>query len=86
MYDSERNFSDVRVITEKQKMESNIVNIEVNSSPIRYTVAKSILGLIQLARIAHKDVDVLTGFSLPKLQSKAVAVRTEIRYVSENGI
>lgn len=51
-----------------------IVNIEVNSSPIKQTILKTIHELIRLARIVkcHEQVEgvCLTGFSLPNLHKK----------------
>ena len=86
LYDTPNNLSDVAIMINYEQKMTNLVNIEVNSSPIEQTVSKTIHGLIQLARIVkcHEVKDVcLTGFSLPNLQKKTVAVKTEVKYDSQ---
>ena len=65
--------------------ETNLVNIEVNSSPMKETVLKSVCDLIQLVRVvkAHKVLNeevALIGFALPKLSVAGVAVEIELQY------
>ena len=91
-YDSRHNKSDVGVMEDEKINEryhgSNIVNIEVNSSPMRSTVVKTLHGLIELARIvkAHSvpnKIVTLVGFALPKLNDRGVAVRVQVWYDPE---
>ena len=81
--DSLKNRSDVGLIEvgSEGTKKTILVNMEINSSPMRYTVCKTIHGLIQLYRIvkAHGvHGEVLIGFALPKLDVKAIGVKVEI--------
>ena len=86
LYDSWKNRSDVGVIevgSEETKKKTVLVNMEINSSPMRYTVSKAICGLIQLYRIvkAHGVCGgALIGFALPKLNDKAIGVKVEVKF------
>ena len=82
LYDTPRNRGDVAVHVEG----TNLVNIEVNSSPMSETVTKVIRGLVELLRIvkAHNIKDSielkLIGFALPKLNTTGLAVKVEVSY------
>ena len=82
LYNTARNRGDVAVCVEG----TNLVNIEVNSSPMSETVTKVIHGLVELLRIvkAHninEDIELkLIGFALPKLNTNGLAVKVEVSY------
>jgi len=80
LYDSDHNKADVAVWVNN----SNLVNIEVNSSPISETVKKVTHGLIELLRVAKAhSIDQnlqLRGFALPKLEVKGLVVRVDVSY------
>ena len=87
LFDSSNNRSDVGLIevgiegTKKKK--TVLINMEINSSPMRFTVSKTICGLIQLYQIvkAHGvHGEVLIGFALPKLHDKAIGVKVEVNF------
>ena len=63
-YDTPNNLSDVAVVKNDGQKMMNLVNIEVNSSPIEQTISKTIHGLIQLARIVkcHEQVEEVEVF------------------------
>ena len=91
-YDSQHNKSDVGVMEDEKTNEkyhgSNIVNMEVNSSPMKSTVVKTLHGLIELARIVKaysipNKIVTLVGFALPKLNDQGVAVRVQVWYDPE---
>ena len=82
LYITARNRGDVAVCVEG----TNLVNIEVNSSPMSQTVRKVIHGLVELLRIvkAHnikEDIELkLIGFALPKLNTTGLTVKVEVSY------
>ena len=82
LYNTPKNRGDVAVCVEG----TNLVNIEVNSSPMSQTVTKVIHGLVELLRIvkAHNIKEVtelkLIGFALPKLNTTGLAVKVEVSY------
>ena len=82
LYDTAKNRGDVAVCVEG----TNLVNIEVNSSPMSETVRKVIHGLVELLRVvkAHnikEDIELkLIGFALPKLNTAGLAVKVEVSY------
>ena len=82
LYDTKLNKSDVGVKVQGTE-ETNLVTIEVNSSPMDFTIIKTIRGLIQLGRLvkAHgiHDQD-LVGFALPKLNTKGIAVKVNVKF------
>ena len=87
LYDTKENISDVGVISlsgqGSDEKRTNLVNIEIKSSPMEYSVVKTIHGLCQLVRVvkAHGVHDVaLIGFTLPKLFDKGIAVRVTVKY------
>ena len=82
LYNTPNNRGDVAVYVEG----TNLVNVEVNSSPMSQTVTKVIHGLVELLRIvkAHninEDIKLkLIGFALPKLNTTGLAVKVEVSY------
>ena len=82
LYDTKLNKSDVGVKVQGTE-ETNLVTIKVNSSPMDFTIIKTIRGLIQLGRLvkAHgiHDQD-LVGFALPKLNAKGIAVKVNVKF------
>ena len=82
LYDTKLNKSDVGVKVQGTE-ETNLVTIEVNSSPMDFTIVKTICGLIQFGRLvkAHgiHDQD-LVGFALPKLNAKGIAVKVNVKF------
>ena len=66
-------------------IETNLVNIEVNSSTMKETVLKTVNDLMELVRVvkAHEvsnEEVALIGFALPKLSGPGIAVEIEVRY------
>ena len=85
LYISKRNKADVGVMVVSGDIETNLVNIEVNSSTMKETVLKTVYDLMELVRVvkAHEvsnEEVALIGFALPKLSVAGVAVEIEVRY------
>ena len=77
-YDSKHNRSDVGVWIDN----SNVLNMEVNSSPTSEAVSKVIHGLIEFLRVAkahHIDKE-LQGFALLKLGEAGLIVKVTVYY------
>ena len=76
------------VYIERNGKRTNLLVIEVNSSPMVETVGKILYGLFELLRIvkAH-DINLelikLVGFAFPKLDAKGCVVEVELSYNSE---
>ena len=85
LYISKRNKADVGVMVDSRDRKTNLVNIEVNSSPMKETVMKTVYDLIELVRVvkAHEvsnEEVALIGFALPKLSAVGIAVEIEVQY------
>jgi len=85
-YDTEHNKADVAVRLNTDER-TNLVNIEVNSSPMSQTVCKVIHGLIQLLRVAkahgvnvENDQLKLQGFAVPKRHVQGMVVKVSVAY------